>query len=117
MNDQICKTIALEAYYMISKSKDGKFDISEFKYSGMDVEKNCIGVSFRAKQGIPITLTDVANAIADCYYQYDVDNRKSAPDIYAVVILKDNRTFEFKVSWEIEDTDYLVTIARQIELQ
>lgn len=43
--------------------------------------------------------------------------RKLAPDIYAVVILKDNKTFEFKVSWEVEDTDYLITIAKQIELQ
>lgn len=102
---------------MITKSKDGKFDISEFKYSGMGVEKNCIGVSFRAKPGIPIMLTDIANAIADCYSQYDFMKRKLAPDIYAVVILKDNRTFEFKVSWEVEDTDYLITIAKQIELQ
>lgn len=102
---------------MISKSKDGKFDISEFKYSGMGVENNCIGVLFRAKPEIPITLIDVANAIADCYFSYGFDNRKSAPDIYAVVILKDNRTYEFKVSWEPEDIDYLLTIARQIELQ
>lgn len=102
---------------MISKSKDGKFDISEFKYSGMGVEKNCIGVLLRAESRTSITLVDVAKAIADCYSPYGFDNRKSAPDIYAVVILKDNRTLEFKVSWEPEDTDYLLTIARQIELQ
>ena len=64
--------------------------------------------------GTKITQT---NAIADCYSQYDFMKRKLAPDIYAVVILKDNKTFEFKVSWEVEDTDYLITIAKQIELQ
>lgn len=47
---------------MISKSSDGKFDISEFDYAGMGDEKNCVGVNFRAKKGILITLIDVAKA-------------------------------------------------------
>ncbi len=102
---------------MISKSKDGKFNISEFKHSGMGVTENCIGVSLQAELRTPITLADVAKAISDYYSQYDVDNRKSAPQIFAVVILNDNRNFEFIVNWEFDVSDYLITIAKQIELQ
>lgn len=102
---------------MISKSSDGKFDISEFDYVGMGDEKNCIGVIFRAKKGISITLIDVAKAIDECYSEYDINRRKLAPEIYAVIILSNNRTYEFKVNWELECSDYLIQIASQIELQ
>ena len=104
-----------EIMYIISNNEKFKIFLPKKIFEGENLRGQTIEVNVTLREQKEASVYDLALAISECFAPYDVNYRKWAPNLLVHVCIGD-KTIEFDVDWQMEDSDYIKLVADQFKL-